>query len=408
MSLIAKIKKHGLRGTLRLVPYKLSRLINNAIYYVFWILPIDDHLIVMESEGDLSDNAYALYDYMKGHGYLDRYKVVWLVDDVEVAQRNHWKNTEYVIKNPTNVQVKRARCLATCGYYIYDHCNLLSQLKNRQQREIVYLSHGCGYKAAKGAEGRVKTHYDHLTVTGPLAAESISRFWNEPVEKAILTGYPRIDYLYAKARVQEIKKLFNLEQYDKIFFWMPTFRQSVNPSLSEDYICNESGLPLLGDLRSLEEFSDFLRDMNAVVILKIHHLQMDLPIFSTQFSNVLILRDVDIKERNIQLYEFVSIADAMITDYSSIAIDYMVMNRPLVYILDDYEQYNQSRGLFPENAIDYMPGYHIYSVDELNAAITDICNGKDIHDDARKELVGQYHSHIDGNSSKRLVEFLNL
>ena len=41
------------------------------------------NLIILESEGDLSDNAYALYYYMKHNEYLNKYKVVWLVDHIE-------------------------------------------------------------------------------------------------------------------------------------------------------------------------------------------------------------------------------------------------------------------------------------------------------------------------------------
>ena len=47
---------------------------------------MDEHLIVMESEGDLLDNAFALYDYMRHNNYLKKYHVARLVDHVDEAK----------------------------------------------------------------------------------------------------------------------------------------------------------------------------------------------------------------------------------------------------------------------------------------------------------------------------------
>lgn len=49
------------------------------------VLSINPNRIVLESEGDLSDNAYDLYEELRRSGSLDRYQVVWLVDRVAVA-----------------------------------------------------------------------------------------------------------------------------------------------------------------------------------------------------------------------------------------------------------------------------------------------------------------------------------
>lgn len=410
MSMIEKIRTHGFLGTIKAVFYCIADVLNKVFFYFAWLKPIDDDLIVLESEGDLTDNAYALYDHMRRNGYLKKYRVVWLVDDVKRAKENHFPNTDYVKKYPRLLSYKRSRYLAMCRWYIYDHCNVLSKMRKRERQTIVYLSHGWGYKAAKGAGDEIKTHYDYLIATGSLSAMGLSTFWQEPIEKAVVTGYPRIDYFFRNdlSTVVSIKRRFKLEKYQKIIFWMPTFRKSVNRCLSEEYIDNKTGLPLFYDIAEIKRFSDFLKSINVVVILKVHQLQAELDVFSFKFDNLMILRDEDIHREKLQLYEFIPIADALITDYSSIAIDYMVLDRPLIYILDDYKEYAQSRGLFPENAIEYMPGYHVYTVDELKSAVTEICEGEDFFAEDRRKLTGQYHKYLDGNSSRRVIELLNL
>lgn len=410
MSLIKKIRSHGFRGTVKALSFRISRVINNVFYYLARVIPVSDRLIVMESEGDLSDNAYALYDYMLQNGYLEKYRIVWLVDNVKKAKKNSFPNTDYVKKYPYVVSYKRSRYLATCKWYIYDHCNVLSKIRKREEQTVVYLSHGWGYKAPKGEEDKVKTHYDYLVATGSLAAEGLSLYWKEPMQKAVITGYPRIDFFFNSDMEKEatIKKRFGLEKYKKIIIWMPTFRKSTSHLLSEDYIDNQTGLPLFYDVNELIVFSDYLKSVDVAVVLKIHHLQANLDVFSNNFDNIVILRDEDINKEKIQLYEFIPIADAMISDYSSVAIDYLALNKPLVYILDDYYDYEKSRGLFPKNAIDYMPGYHVYTIDELKYAIKEICDGQDCFSDERRKLTSQYHSYLDGNSARRLLNFLKI
>ena len=49
--------------------------------------------------------------------------------------------------------------------------------------------------------------------------------------------------------------------------------------------------------------------------------------------------DTDLEQADVQLYETLSFVDALITDYSSVAIDYLLMDRPIAFTLDDYEKY---------------------------------------------------------------------
>ena len=84
--ILEKIKKHGVLQSLKIVRQKLNYKINNMIYYLCWLFPVNKKLIVFESEGDLSDNAYALFAYMDEAILLKKYKVVWLVDNLSKAR----------------------------------------------------------------------------------------------------------------------------------------------------------------------------------------------------------------------------------------------------------------------------------------------------------------------------------
>ena len=152
---------------------------------------------------------------------------------------------------------------------------------------------------------------------------------------------------------------YQLHPFNHIFLWMPTFRKTNNQDISEDYLNNETGLPLFNGVADIDLFNSFLAENKICVLLKVHHLQSDLPIWKKSYSNIRMIKDEELKRMDIQLYEFVGICDALITDYSSIAFDYMLLDRPIIFTVDDYEAYKKSRGFYPENAIDYMVGYNI-------------------------------------------------
>ena len=85
MSILDKIKKHGVSESLDTARQHAVDAANNAVFRLCKCFPINPNRIVLESEGDLSDNAYALYEELRRSGSLDRYQVVWLVDRVVVA-----------------------------------------------------------------------------------------------------------------------------------------------------------------------------------------------------------------------------------------------------------------------------------------------------------------------------------
>ena len=412
-NILQKIKKHGIAGSMKVVKFHAATTINNKwFYYYKKHRPMDEHLIVMESQGDLSDNAFALYDYMRHNNYLKKYHVAWLVDHVDEARALQQKrpedfpNTEFVQKVPQKVNRRWAEVLATCKWYIYDHCNLLAPLVKRKEQKVIYLSHGWGYKAAKGGcTANDRTHYDMITVTGPIPAKGMSEYWQEPEEKAVITGYPRLDYFF-QSNISERKKVnrrWHFDQYKRVIFWMPTFRKSNNETLSEDYIENQTGLPI-----SLQQFSHFLKARNVLLVFKLHHLQAELPVFQTHFDNILLVRDEDLLDMGVQLYQFISTADAMISDYSSISIDFMLKDKPIIFTLDDYKEYDKSRGLFPKNAIDYMKGYHVYNQKELEESISEIIDGADKYKEERHAVLKDYHKFTDGNSARRVMDAVKL
>lgn len=412
MSLLSKMKQKGISGLWDAIAWRIFRPINRFVYHWYAKQNLQQDLIVLESEGDFCDNAYALYDHMLQNGYLKHYRVCWLVDHPDNPKFKGYINTSFLSKVTDRLNPALMKVLSTCRYYIYDHNCLYDYLglEKRPEQIVAYLTHGAGFKASKGAPADRKPSFDVMFATGSMPADILANFWNYPTEKVINAGYPRLDYFFATSTdtQQKVRDTLNLDRYHKVIVWMPTFRQCNNKSISEEYIQNETGLPLLGTKAELESLSRFLQEKNILLILKVHHLQAALPIFREQFQNILILQDPQLQNMGIQLYQFLSQTDALITDYSSISVEYMLLDHPIIYTLDDYDAYAKSRGFYPSDPIQYMKGHHVYNTEALCQAIDQIASEEDPYKAQRAEILEKLFAHPDGNASNRILKHLGI
>lgn len=383
------------------------RIVNKIAYDFFCLFPINERYICFESERDFSDNSYALYSYLDREGYFNRYKPIWFVNNPKEEKHK----VDKVFKNRNHLRLFGNYALATSKYIVYDHFNPLNGLTRRKGQKVIFLTHGFGFKTSKGVDyTKIKDSFDYMTLTGELPVKGYCYAFKMDSDKMMITGYPRLDVFFQPNDevIDIINKKWNIKQFNKAILWMPTFRKSNNKELSEDYLSGETGLPLVYKDTDLDALNHFLVKENVAIFLKIHHLQSEFNCFSRVFSNIYFIKDPDLEKLDIQLYQFVMAFDALISDYSSITNDYLLLDRPLIYTLDDFDEYNRNRGLWPNNCLDYMPGYHVYDEDGFKMAIHEINIGKDVYRDQRSMIISEIHSYRDGMSSQRVTSLLGL
>lgn len=94
------------------------------------------------------------------------------------------------------------------------------------------------------------------------------------------------------------------------------------------------------------------------------------------------------------------LADILITDYSSIMIEFGLLNKPIVFFAYDLDNYlSNERGFYLDYKND-LPGPIVYTTDEL---IDSIENGVDTS--KLDSFLKTQFDEMDGNSSKRVVDF---
>ena len=109
-----------------------------------------------------------------------------------------------------------------------------------------------------------------------------------------------------------------------------------------------------------------------------------------------------------QLYELVAHADALVTDYSSIYFDYLLLNRPIGFTCDDMEAYGGNRGFVVDNPLELMPGMKIQNYPEFVAFAEKVFAGDDGFREERERVNNLVNADQDGQSCAHLVSLLGL
>ena len=123
-------------------------------------------------------------------------------------------------------------------------------------------------------------------------------------------------------------------------------------------------------------------------------------------SNIIILDDKYLIDKNVELTEFYKITDALITDYSSVYVDYLLTQKPIGFTQDDFNEYKL--GFSMDNINDYMPGMKIINIEDLKKFIINLHDDIDEYKEERKRVNKIFNEFNDSNSSKRLAETLKL
>lgn len=63
----------------------------------------------------------------------------------------------------------------------------------------------------------------------------------------------------------------------------------------------------------------------------------------------------------IKLYELMGIGDGLLSDCSSVAMNYLLLDRPPGCVNADYNMYKEKRVLYLKDPLEYMPGEKIYN-----------------------------------------------
>ena len=414
-SIIKKIQEKGVRGIIKSIHirfynklikpfYSMHGRFARFLWNIFQLFPINRNLILFESEPDFCDNSWALYQYIKTH--RPHYKCVWIVKNPREFILRKDNNTSFVTRYGKGLHFKTIFYYATARWNFYTHWTF-QPYKPRRGQTVVNLWHG-GYPI-KASKVKNRDYFDWIISMGEEGKDCLAKYIGCPMHKILSLGQPRIDLLVDNIAKGTNNPFCKTDNVKKVIMWMPTFRASVTKSLSENLCDTDTGLPLLTTKEDLTRFDDLLKHLNVVVIAKIHHLQALKDIFKTKYSHLLFLTDDILAKEGIQLYEILGKSDALLTDYSTVVWDYLVVDKPVGFILDDIELYEKSCGFNVTDVKDLLKGEHIYNKQQLIQFIQHVLEEKDEYQhDRRLQIEKRIQMFPHGGNCKNITEYFNI
>ncbi|WP_026766260.1 CDP-glycerol glycerophosphotransferase family protein [Selenomonas ruminantium] len=347
----------------------------------------------------LDDNTEALYTYLINHGYEKKYKMICCVP-------NQKKESPFANYKPVGA-IRGILAFMTSKYVFFSFGDF--RIKPARNQVVVNQWHGMPVKKIgkytkdpKYLEERLD-NFTYLLASSEMYKPIMAKAFGCDLDKVKVLGATRIDYFFSK---KNTLNSFNIirKDYNKLVIWMPTFRNSIDDRFHDGGEDNETLLPIFYTYDSLKMLDEYLNKKNILMVIKIHPMAK---FKKGIYKRIKIITNDEITSQGVRLYEFIKEFDALITDYSSIYNEFIILNRYMAFTIDDQENYLKSRGFIFDDINEMLPGPKISNVKEFYSMLNDIQNDVDLYREHRKrvkKLVNKY----DRNHCERLVDFLGL
>ena len=319
-------------GGLRLVLGVLSRVVPQSRSVVVSGFP--------EAEGNAVETARALLDRYPG-------RVVWLRDAGPAPEE---------VRALADRGLRLVGKAGLAGLWAYLRAEavffthgLYGSPRPAPGKPLVNLWHGDGPKDVTPGRGvGAFVHSTYLVGSTPLFSVQQGAIFGVPPERVLVTGNPRTDQFW---RPVDADRLAALGVQRDFVVWMPTFRRvrAVGAVRVEP-----------ADLDAAEPVEDLppqlvagLRARGMQLVVKPHPMDAERRVYDGVDGVVTVAED-DLVGAGVSLYELLGASAGLVTDYSSVWVDYLLLDRPMAFLVTDRGSYRRS--LFPADVLDWLPG----------------------------------------------------
>lgn len=313
------------------------------------IIPIrSNQVFICSNSYGYNDSPRAIFEEIMENSDYDKLKIVWVLNDKNKLPKQYRKKVKIVKPISISYFLK-----AIQSKYWISSVPIEIHFKFKKKGTIhLNTWHGIPIKTignrAPGPGNYDWSNTDFICHSNELEKNIYIRDFKANEKSLIASGLPRNDKLYnvSDNLVLNLKEKMNIDMNKKIILYAPTWREKIDSGsantvkdpidwkkwekeLSNDYIVLLRTHPITTKLMDIE-FNDFVMD----------------------FSDYSDIND---------LY---SIADVLISDYSSSIYDYSILERPIICFAYDYKEYKKTRGLYVDLE-EEMPSGVFYNEEDV-------------------------------------------
>ena len=355
----------------------LKHRLYGSLFNLFKVFPINENKITFMIDSDESFKGNL--DYIKK----------------EFEKRG---NFEFNFFYKDKISFNAFKNLATSKYvFLNDNFFPLAFMNFKKQTEVVQLWHAPGASKKFGGSvaspedvemlSKIGKNTDYLISSSKKIEDYYSEAFQIDKSKIKALGLPRLDYYFENHDLNKLKgdflKEYGIDSNKKIILYAPTFR-------------DEEKYNNVFDFLDLKMFNEVLGS-DYVLALRLHPKIKDFYKENIESSE----KYIDCSDYPSE-QELMLLSDLLITDYSSIMIEFAILNKPILFFVYDLDNYLKTERGFYYDFKKTVPGKLVYNSDELINAI----KNDEFDKDKISSFIMTQFDVIDGKSSKRVVDFL--
>ena len=382
--------------------YMYIRLINFVRGIIFSFIYIfirkDKKRIIFTSTGNIKydHNSRYLFEYFLK--YYSDFEVKYIINEPNLKKSLEKDIGNYFVE--TNSLQGMLYSLKAYTWITSSMELPVGGIFQRINRLVIHLGHGTPLKNIGFLEKNISTlkkvyyiliknNFSYVLSTSHDFDKIMSEFLNIPLKRIFTNGQPRLDSIFEK-KEDILKKVFNIEKNMKNILYAPTWRQDSDTKLFPFSDFDE------------KEMEEYLKNNRINIFLRVH------PDFETEIDEKLLkIKGIYVLNSKVvkDISEYLSCFDLLITDYSSIFIDYLLLDKPVLFLPYDFEDYNKKIGF----TVDYMshtPGSKTYSFKGFKNEIIELLNNEEyFYSDRIKDKVF-YNLYTDNKNCERISKFI--
>lgn len=342
-----------------------------------------------------SDNSAEMHNYILNN--YPEIEIYWVIkkDSPDVYKAKGKGPILYKHSLKGTIYVLQAKVLI-CNHSIRGDI-LRSKMKTFRNSFTVNLFHGVtAFKEKLNPQGY--NGFNMLVATSNYEKEIKNKLVENKEVKICVTGFPRYDTLYRyKDQKTELNHIFFMPT------WRPWLKNKYGDPTEEDYrqFRNSNFYKEVNSLLVSSELDDFLKNNNYLLNVYFHQ---NFDLFTYEFLKNIYSSNINILSPGANVQDQLLKSKLLITDYSSIAWDFLFLNRPVIFYQFDHEIYNNYYNSYISMPQDLFGPVTYNAKDTVNEVKKLVQITPDIIEERNKNIKRKFIGYDDENNRKRVMD----
>lgn len=388
---------------------KLNVIIKMFSKYFFvileYIMPKDKNLIIFAGSGGnrYADNAKYLFEYFADR---DDFKCYWLTKDrnniknIDKKYKSrilfHWSgNALFLFLKAKIVVISHGRGDVHPFYLSSKRKCVINLWHGTPIKKIGFLDQKTysSYRNLRKYRDEVK-NYTYLVSSSEIERYIFASVFKMDIKRIWITGMPRNDTLLKPSQTK-LRENLNLNSNSKLVLYAPTFR--------DDSEQRTSFFPF--DDRDFGKLNEFLIKHSIYILIRAHINEQNKAIELAEACKILKEHIIFVDhDKYPDVNELLVDIDILLTDYSGIYFDFLLLDRPIIFLPYDYDEYIQHRGGFILNYLKYTPGPKVNTQSEFLVSLKSCLSNPQKYSEHRLALRNMFHDYLDGQACERIYK----